>query len=346
MDTFIVVALLTISCLWRCGSTLPVTVPTEAAEPGKTPPFIDDGTFTSMIKSIHKPEVVSLPRLIFYDKLLTLELRLEFFTIASGDHLGLVPVEQEPNVDAEHHNIAMAISDLWLKLPTMVQIEEIIKNVTAELVKTFDPKEPCTRTNIMKLFFDIMEAKLAANPQLYVAYREAKFNTENRNKIDGHKTYFVSTVSKQEEKEIFTQWFMRPRIRRFLVNKLFLQESANRSDLQTDSNEYERYILARSILELSKNTNFTDEVQRIYDEVISEIADHFAPHNHRFKSPACFFGEFNSGEFANKTAPVLFQKLADKLDSRMNIQFKEMKMNIRERRSLLERTISVDYWPV
>lgn len=279
-------------------------------------------------------------------------LRLEFFTIAAGGHLTvLVP---EEHADKEFHEIALAVTELWLKLNTMERVEEIITNATREVLKDsedilldLNQNEIRKMTKTLKLMFERINMTVCEDPELYPKYlgirkmikKSSTFNAS------GQVTYLKEKPrSMAEEYKIFKNWFAIPRIKKLLVNKMFLMRCTKYSNLNLNTDEQNDYILGRALITLARESTRRKQVQRIYYEAIRKTSQKLVPNIQNEHTYNGFLGELT--KYSDKILILLFNELENQInkDPAMTALLELIKQQIIK--DGYRNTYKVDYWPL
>lgn len=294
-------------------------------------------TFAEYVSSILRP-MFNKFLLLFYRQLMSMMIWMEFYTIATGDHFGMINSNMNASADWQMHRTTMAVSELWLTLQAMEKVQAAIGEATIEVAELVGyvilKDEPVDKTvvpDIIPMVLEKIELKLRADPELYQQYVKVKSSIpdERSNKTE-HITYFTGNqMTPKQEKKTYNKWYSHSQIRKFIVNKLFVQYCLKPVPM-TEGEEHERVVLAKAVVQLSKVQNKTDEVNRIYMETIAEIASQFDPSKYPFNVSSYPLGGFNPTLYANKTIPVLFEKLGQKFaqDNILNFELLTMKKSV------------------
>lgn len=276
-------------------------------------------TFSDYLTSIFKP-VYNKLLLLYYQEIMSLIIWIEFYTVATGDHFGRLNSNVNTSTDRELHITAMAITEFWLKLPTLEKTHIALAEATMEVAElvggTIMNGEPVQTSadDILPLVLKTVEAKLQNDVDLYRKYEQVKSNIakERLNVTCMHRTYFrKSRMSRRNEMHLFKEWFSHPKIRNFILHKVFVHQYLKPVPLK-DSEEYESTVTAKAIVQLSKIHNVTDKVNKIYNDTVFEITSQFTPSNFPLGTNTTALGGFNPQMYVNKTVPLLFEKLEKK----------------------------------
>lgn len=279
-------------------------------------------------------------------------LRLEFFTIAAGGHLTMpVPEEQADN---EFHEIAVAVTELWLKLNTMERVEEIITNATKEVLKDsedtlldLNQNEIRKMTKTLKLMFERINTTMCEDPELYPKYLGIKKMIKKSSTLNAseHVTYLKEKPrSMAEEYKIFKNWFAIPRIKKFLVNKMFLMRCTKYSNLNLNTDEQNHYILGRALITLARESTRRKRVQRTYYEAIKKTSQKLVSNIQNEHVYNGFLGELT--KYSDKILILLFNELEKQInkDPAMTATFQVIKQQIIK--DCRTNTYQIDYWPL
>lgn len=277
-------------------------------------------------------------------------LRLEFFTIAAGSHLA-VP-EPAGNVDMKYHKIAAATVELWLRLNTMERVEEILTNATSEALKSAndvmsDPKysETDKMRTTLKFVFERVDAMLREDQELHPKYLGIRKRVMKSFSLSGHKMYIKQKPkSTEEENKVFEEWFSIPKIKKLLVNKMFLMQCMKRFTSNSSRDEYERYVLGRALVALSKEATKRKRVQTGYYKAVRKTAAKLMPYVENERVYSGFLGELS--KYANDIVITLFSKLEKhfKKDTVIKADLKAMKQRVRASDDW--HAYHIDYWPL
>lgn len=231
-------------------------------------------------------------------------LRLEIFTIASGNHFTIPP--SDTKLDEDLHRGAQALTRLWTRLATMERMDTIINNATVEVASHTTEDFPDQK--IVQALLKNIEQRLKDEPSMYHDYWTFK-NTTSASVLHSCKLFFkVEEFNDDQHEEVFMNWVAQATMKKYFVNKLFLQQSVRGKDTQ----ELNYFRIAKSLMRLAQNENWTSIVQQIYDETIDEVAKDFSVMDHPYESNSRIFKNYGYELRVDRTTLKLFDRLIEK----------------------------------
>ncbi|XKL68255.1 hypothetical protein PGB90_003746 [Kerria lacca] len=281
-------------------------------------------SFFQLISSVLKYLFTSLLKVV-----LGFLLRSELFTVATGNNF-MFPITNEKRSN-EYRSMAEFVSNKWLTLSEMEEMNEIIYNVSsivADIVTKFDYQTK----EIAELLFDKFDYILSKNPSFHDEYEMVKNATyknspTNLTKRMANLTIRPELSEKTTENKVI-EWLSHPFILRCFLNKIFLQNNIYLLDASFSADIYDHFLLAKSILALSKQPRISKKVQQIYDEVIFENTEEFNTY-------------MNQWEIEN----ILFKKLKQKFEKYGLItELETMKKYVKENKNSVFDT-SYNFFP-
>lgn len=230
-------------------------------------------------------------------------LRLEMFTIGSGNHFTIPPLDA--NLDEDLHRGAQALARLWTRLATMERMDNIINNATVEVA--LHSAEDFPDQKIVEALFKSIEQRLKAEPNMYHQYWAFK-NTTSAVRHSCKLFFKVEDFNDEQYEEAFMDWIVQPTMKKYFVNKLFLQQSVRGKSFR----DVEYFKMAKSLMRLAQNENWTSTAQRIYDETVDEIAEDFSVMEHPYESNSRIFKNYGYELRVDRTTSKLFDRLREK----------------------------------
>lgn len=229
-------------------------------------------------------------------------LRSELFTIASGNHFTIPPLG---TLDEDLHKGAQAMVRMWTDLATMERMDNIINNAALEVVTHSAEDYPDQK--IIEALFKCIEQRLQKEPTMngkYLALKNTSAETPRTCKL----FFKVEDYNDDQLEAAVIEWIAEPTMKKYFVNKLFLQQSLSRKDRQG----IEYFKMAKSLMRLAQNESWTSTVQKIYDETIDEVAQDFSVMEHPYESNSRIFKNYDYELQIDRTTPKLFDKLMQK----------------------------------
>lgn len=294
------------------------TLDTSSSEEDNVPKRNIENIITSSLQSFF--QLISSVLKYMFNSLLNVVfgflLRSELFTIAAGNSF-IFPITNPERSNA-YHLVAEYISNKWLTLSEMEEMDEIIYNVSSTVAKIVT-KLDIRKANIVELLFDRFDNVLSSKPSLhdeYEAVKKAAYTVSPTNLTVTGKTYltFEPEVLEKEIEKRVNEWLSHPFIARCIINKIFLVNRVYQLDTLFSSNTYDRFLLVRSVLALSKQPQISKKIQQIYDSAIIESAN-----------------ELNANMYQWEIENILFEKLKRKFEKYgLNTELETTKKNLSE----------------
>lgn len=192
----------------------------------------------------------------------THDLRTEIFNFAIGNHSNYAEINETTN--QEYHVLAGAVTRLWLLLPVAENINDLINKAIQEVTGTKPEAENLVTGANLKAVFSKIEQKVSSDPALNEQFIDAKTAVETEIANSGGKESDATNGTKKLEQ-----------FRRFVVNQRFLDEATKRWMLECDTKEYNRYVLARAIIQVSNKPDQRFDMIKLYDDAVFETAMNF-----------------------------------------------------------------------
>lgn len=196
---------------------------------------------------------------------LIFDLRNEFYTMATGKDFYRLIVDYGEN--KELHAIAEASLILSQKLPHMGIVNNVIRtaiaNAAHSVYKQGDISKafPVIKENIEKLMQD--------PPAPYEEYKRLKNEALAKPWPADYKIYYYEIPKTLDDaKKILAESLNEPYLKKLMVHSTFGNETRKHAAFSKES-----FLLAKSILELSKDPELGAKVQALYDEAVAETAN-------------------------------------------------------------------------
>lgn len=252
----------------------------NTSESASSSSVIENRTSTSPNKATQKVTVLLATILI------GIAIRSELFAIADGTHL-FFPEAESDAVERQHRNIAIASVEMWTKLHTMECVDDILSNVTITVLMNLDKLKNVQnmedilkqiavnvrlQREIVQFLFEQIEFAFRAVPAVYEEYSAEKRKTESQILPPIGKAIYVlggneSTVDAKRVNQFLASY---PAKRFMFANRVFLWYlTANVTEFNR-KNDFNRSVLARSIVELSSQPGKREVLQAIYQQALNE----------------------------------------------------------------------------
>ena len=286
-------------------------------------------------------------------------LRLEFFTMATGNHLNIPIPTDGTDLDLEYHEIATAATFFWQRLSFMEVVEEAITNATVEVIQSADDlledlsvKNETKMHTILKQVVQHVNLTLSQDPDLQKHYHSLKKKLGAFFRVNRHEMTpdLRRTLTLPPD---FYRWFSIPLIKRYVINKIFLIHCMHHqfSAFHKSASD-ERHLLARSLIRLSKDRRKRVKVQKLYYESLRATADALVS-NMTKEADGGRDGSAHGGfldelaKYSDGITSYLFFVLNDKIKSDP-----VLKRDVENAQAVIKRNKNaftshrIDYWPL
>ncbi|XKL64288.1 hypothetical protein PGB90_004374 [Kerria lacca] len=232
-------------------------------------------------------------------------LQMEFFTIAAGNSLAFAETIPS-NVIEEQYKTARSISELWLRLSTMVKINETIEYATKEAAAEFTALK--NYPYVMQSVFEKIEKKLKEDEELYVKYVDIRNKIEIKKSNAERKVYFWKSINSNVtvNTEMVYHWLNQSLMKKFGVNGDFLYYCKAPTNPVTEPEEAEYFLLAGFVLTMLRNSNITTIIENIYEAAVNETVNDIHVKSNLNKAKLILFTKLNE---KLKNIPELYSEL-------------------------------------
>lgn len=184
----------------------------------------------------------------------TSNFRTSIFNLAISNCNSL-PETNSSSTSKEFCISARAVVKLWFLLPVAENIDLLVDEVIAEVTgnKSNSQNSDYDDARTMAVLNNL-ELKIKSNPELYEQFIDAKTAVE---------TEIASGTSKLSENR-------EKQFHRFIVLEQFLLQAKERWILQCDANEYNQFILARAIIQVSNKPDQRPDIVKLFDDALDE----------------------------------------------------------------------------
>lgn len=252
-------------------------------------------------------------------------IRLEIFTIASGNHF-ILPENANEEVEQKQNKRASAVAALYLDLFCTKDIDAIVSNVTRETVAQHYESRSARMTmnktyEILQTVFDKLDEALERDTFLDTMYIAEQIRYAAR--LFGipaeKKTYFpFDRISRDSvETKTLVEWLNNLDIRKFLIHELFLEMT--RIKPRTDSENDEDMISVRSMLKVARERCCMDKMQKLYTSILDEAAKNFIIEDYPGRTSRAFVEKL-------KKAAEIDEKIKGEWEKKKNEEREELRI--------------------
>lgn len=182
--------------------------------------------------------------------------RMSIFNLAISNYSSL-PETNSSSASKEFCISARAVVKLWFLLPVAENIDLLVDEVIAEVTGNKSNSQNLDYNDASTIaVLNNLELKIKSNPELYEQFIDAKTAVE---------TEIASGTSKLSENR-------EKQFHRFIVLEQFLFQAKERWILQCDANEYNQFILARAIIQVSNKPDQRPDIVKLFDDALDETA--------------------------------------------------------------------------
>lgn len=182
-------------------------------------------------------------------------LYLEVFSVASGVHTIVFDKTTTSVSDREQQLIAIASTNLWLKLPMMEKLNDIFTESCISIIPS-TANTSISAAAIQKMFEKI-EKTILANDSLAPSYKKEKTIAE--------KLSLPALANGTGNPDFVYEKY--PLFREFMVRRQILEHLSAYNPKLNDTSEFQRHVLSQAVLQLSKTAK-GDRVQQIFDDAV------------------------------------------------------------------------------
>lgn len=204
-----------------------------------------------------------LPKKNMYE--LIIELRTEFHTMATGKDFYRFTADENEN--KEYHAIAHASLTLALKLQYTELVSSFIKTAIDNAADSVHKQKNITVA--LPVIKENIEILMQNSSALYKEYKQLKSDALSKPLPADYKIYYYQIPKTFDNaKTIAAECLNDPLLRKVMVHSTF----DNQTRISAASSQ-ESFLLAKTILELSKDHGFEEKIQALYDEAVAEVAN-------------------------------------------------------------------------
>lgn len=203
---------------------------------------------------------------------LAMYLRAEFFAIAEGTHFMFS--ELSADLEKQHWVTATATINLWEKLHAMERVQGILSNASAAASSELSKLPTSEQEKGQKILFEKIEQAIQVDPALSKEYTEEKRKAEQQPPPQIGKRVYESFLKFQVDPKKLEEFLSsHPAKRCIYVNKMFLKYVSSSGFMMTSEEDYNWWILARSVYQLASQSGKRETLQVIYDEAVQKAAE-------------------------------------------------------------------------
>lgn len=230
----------------------------------------------------------------------------EFYCMSVGEEI--YHLSGQNAINENYYAIANATVNLWLQLHILDRVEPIIKSSVLKAKQFFEDKR--TTHGMMDVFFANVKQSMEADLTLHHEYLRIKNEWQN----DDSKIVNYKLIETDEEVQNIDK---NPIIVKILTYTSIHRYCFRKSN-KIRSNKMGNYILARSIVQLSKLSQKRNIIQHLYEETRKEIFQKYST------------SDETTNTSMNNVCSKLLKKLIKKIkkNAKLNSDLKVLKKNI------------------